>query len=142
MQYGIYTGVLVSGGLRPAAAVIPAGTPVRNGCVFLGWAKTRDAAEPEYQPGDEYSYTESSLMDGGDLKTFTLYAVWREDSVIGDITGDGTVDVRDLIRLLKYVNGEAVTLRGSGDVTGDGAIDLADVLRLMKYLVGAIPSLP
>lgn len=45
---------------------LPDYKPVRGGHIFLGWARTRDAAEPLWQPGGSYSGSE----------TETLYAVW------------------------------------------------------------------
>ncbi len=54
----------------------------------------------------------------------------------GDMTGDGQVDVIDLLRLLKYVNGQSIRLIASGDVTGDGIINTADLLRLLKFING------
>ena len=41
--------------------------PERSGYVFIGWAASADADEPEYQPGDSYS-------QNADI---TLYAVWE-----------------------------------------------------------------
>ena len=57
--------------------------------------------------------------------------------VPGDVTGDGKVGTVDVLRLLKYVNGQDVSIvEGSGDVTGDGKVGTADVLRLLKFVNG------
>lgn len=44
--------------------------PVRDNHIFMGWARTPDASEDEYQPGDDYTCT-------GNV---TLYAVWSRDA--------------------------------------------------------------
>ena len=76
---------------------------------------------------------------GGDIKeTFTLQVTITEGTnTPGDVTGDGVVDGRDALRLMKYLAGQDVTINASAaDVTGDGAVDGRDVLRLMKTLAG------
>ena len=68
-------------------------------------------------------------------------AVTVDGRLLGDVTGDGTIDGRDLIRLRKYLanldeaTGESTVAVSSGaDVTGDGAVDGRDLIRLRKYL--------
>ena len=46
-------------------------TPTRDGYDFLGWAKSKDATDSEYNIGQAYNFSES----------VTLYAVWKTDSV-------------------------------------------------------------
>lgn len=55
------------------------------------------------------------------------------DVLYGDINGDGTVDVKDLTRLMKYFAGENVTVTES-DLTGDGKSNAKDLARLMKII--------
>lgn len=55
----------------------------------------------------------------------------------GDVTGDGKVNLTDLVRLRKYLAGMDVIIEAdAGDVTGDGTVGLADLVRLRKYLAG------
>lgn len=55
----------------------------------------------------------------------------------GDVTGDGSVDGRDLLRLAKYLGGYDVTIVAeNATVNGDSAVDGRDLLRLAKYLGG------
>ena len=54
----------------------------------------------------------------------------------GDMTGDGKVNIFDVVRLLKHVTGESVKLEADPDVTGDGKDNIFDVVRLLKYVTG------
>lgn len=64
------------------------------------------------------------------------------DESPGDINTDGVVDGRDVLRLMKYLAGEADPETGelieinynNADVDGSGSIDEKDLLRLVKFL--------
>lgn len=68
-----------------------------------------------------------------DNKTYTVVK-------IGDISGDGEIDSRDSLRILKYSVG-AYEIKNSfikaADINGDGKIDSRDSLRILKYSVGS-----
>ena len=56
---------------------------------------------------------------------------------LGDVTGDGIVDLADVIRLAEYVEAEGVgvvIMPFSGDTTDDGTVDQNDVTRLAAYV--------
>ena len=54
----------------------------------------------------------------------------------GDVTGDGTVDIADLIRLQKYLYGGIITVdTDASDMNGDDVVDLIDYIQLQKALV-------
>ena len=48
--------------------IIPSGTPVRAGYIFLGWATDSSATTPQYQPNDTLTVGSEDI---------TLYAVWE-----------------------------------------------------------------
>ena len=57
--------------------------------------------------------------------------------VPGDINGDGTVNNKDLTRLLKYLAGEDVeVVKDASDTNNDGAVNNKDLTRLLKYIAG------
>ena len=72
--------------------------PTREGHAFLGWAAAPGAAEPEYQPGDEYE-TEADLQ---------LYAVWLEGA---ETPADISLD-HDYLLLIADREGAAVKILG------------------------------
>ena len=54
----------------------------------------------------------------------------------GDLTGDGSVDLLDFIRLKKVLAGiETVQKRFNADIDGDGGIDVTDLAAFRKKLI-------
>ena len=62
-----------------------------------------------------------------------VYAANTDDPV-GDVNGDGTVNIEDVTALLQYLAEPATTVIQSGDVNGDGVISIKDVSRLLILL--------
>ena len=57
------------------------------------------------------------------------------DYLPGDINGDGSVNTKDLTRLLRYINHEDVECTEKAlDVNGDGRVNSKDLTRLLKYI--------
>jgi hypothetical protein len=61
-----------------------------------------------------------------------------QSRVPGDGTGDGEVDIRDVVLLRRYLAGASVSINlSNADVTGDGEVDIRDLVLLRRYLAGA-----
>ena len=63
----------------------------------------------------------------------------------GDITGDGSVDILDVIQLNKFLLGSASlddAAKANADVDGNNSIDATDSLNILKCVVEIIDSLP
>jgi len=59
---------------------------------------------------------------------------WTRD-IPGDLTGDGSVAVDDLIMLIDYLYSTgAITNPGNGDVNGDCRLNLIDVVTIINYI--------
>jgi hypothetical protein len=60
----------------------------------------------------------------------------------GDVTGDGSVDVADVVYLINYLfkSGPAPHPLLTGDSNGDGNVDVADVIYLINYLYKGGPQ--
>ena len=56
----------------------------------------------------------------------------------GDINGDGTVDIRDLIRLKKILSGQEEDSGAPSDIDGNGTVDAVDLTELKKLLMNAV----
>ena len=69
-----------------------------------------------------------------DQKSILIFS-FSPNRLHGDVTGDGNVNLSDVVRLLKFVSDWDVTVvEANCDVTGDGKITLSDVVRLLKYV--------
>lgn len=80
---------------------------------------------------------EGSITVTGSI-TFTVKAAATGDKLLGDVTGDGKIDGRDQVRLMKYlVDDEGVVeiIAVNSDMNEDGKINGIDTIRLMKLLV-------
>ncbi len=64
-------------------------------------------------------------------------ALPKNEHIGGDTDGDGRVDLRDVISLLRYLGGDPnFVARDAIDVNGDGKVDVADALYLLQFTVG------
>ena len=116
--------------LKGTALTLSTTKPTYSGYTFKGWALSKTATTVAYAPGASYTADES----------VTLYAVWEQngaDHIPGDVNGDGKVNTKDFITLMKYLAGEDIyCVPGSTDINGDGKVNTKDFITLMKYLAG------
>ncbi len=56
-----------------------------------------------------------------------------EEYSLGDVSGDGAVNTKDIVRLMKFLAGEDVEVTQT-DINADGAVNVKDVVRLMKII--------
>ena len=100
------------------------------------------------EEGNTLIVTPNSTIDNiansasGTLKTGETVKVGNKTytvAMLGDINGDGTIDSRDSLRILKHQVGQ-YDLNEEGklaaDINGDGTVDSRDSLRILKYQVG------
>lgn len=65
------------------------------------------------------------------------------DLVYGDATGDKWLDLRDYVRLKKYVNHKRLDISTeSTDLNGDSSVDISDCNALGDYLIGRESMVP
>ena len=65
-----------------------------------------------------------------------IHTVVQPDIVSGDVNGDGSIDIRDLIAMKKLAadNGYSET----ADLNGDGNLNADDIAQMKKYLLKVI----
>ena len=101
-----------------------------------GWSLDIDASGNVYVAG-----TVSGFEEGTDEDFLIMKYV---QFLRGDATGDGSIDVADVMRLINYVfiGGSPPQPPQAGDVNCDGQIDTADVIFLINYLFlgGSLPD--
>ncbi len=89
-----------------------------------------------------------SSKTSGTMKTGDVVKIYRTDGtefasytvvIWGDVNGDGSISLADLLKVKRLVVG-AAGLNGwyytAGDINGDGSVGLADLLRLKQHIVG------
>ena len=60
-----------------------------------------------------------------------------EECIMGDVNGDDSVDVLDIVQIVGYVvNGEADFDLGCADNNGDGAVNVLDIVALVNTILG------
>ena len=77
-----------------------------------------------------------------EMTTQTEPTVTKQGILLGDATGDGNVNMKDVLVLRKFLAGMDVVYNAqNSDVTGDGTVNMKDVLMLRKYLAGIMETL-
>ena len=61
----------------------------------------------------------------------------------GDANSDGSVDIKDILILRKFISGADVDIdMNLSDVDGDGAVGFRDILYIRRYIAGVISEFP
>ena len=84
---------------------VSSGVPTRDGYTFLGWADTADATEPTYHGGSTIGVTGSK----------TIYAVWKQKSVIDEHVTLTPADVIKTYDGTTYTAGTATAVDDAGN---------------------------
>ena len=64
----------------------------------------------------------------------------RSSVIIGDVNGDGEVNVGDAVCIVNYVMGKpnATFVLSAADVNNDGVVDFADAMYIVNFVLGKI----
>ena len=82
------------------------------------------------------AYMDTSLINGN-LRIDNLTAVPAAALEMGDVTGDGNTDARDLVRFKKYKAGMEVEFFAEvADINADGEVTIEDLAALRSILLG------
>lgn len=89
-------------------------------------------------------FIETHFDSNGILSGYTVDILGKNINVeaqarsIGDINGDGSIDIRDLVRLKKILASLTEDGAEASDLNADGDIGTADLVILRRYLLGTI----
>ena len=81
------------------------------------------------EPND-YAYNDEKTRE----YTWTIEAAPEPQFEVGDVNGDGSLDVADCVAVLNAMAGKSVL--GNPDVNGDGSTDVADAVAVLKLMAG------
>ena len=86
-----------------------------------------DSYNSNYWEADKSDWLHTS----GDDVYFSVTSnnIW----IIGDVNGDGSIDTRDIVRLMKKISEQDVFVTDA-DINRDGKVDAKDIVRLMKII--------
>ena len=102
---------------------------ISNNYRFIGWNTLSDGSGTNYNSNDTITLTSN----------IKLYAIWKSNSLYGDINLDGKVDIVDSDLLDKYIKENNLLdgiLLSNSDVNLDGKIDVVDVDIIKQASLG------
>ena len=131
---------------------------------YIGWASTGTyqlfddgewhriaSSEEHYKPGNYCAYILKAegmpLFDTWDGPTMVIHGVEEElgtPALLGDVNGDGTVDVADIAAIIDVMAGVSFNPNANpeadnnhkADVNGDGSVDVADIAMVIDIMAG------
>lgn len=127
---------------------MPNGDQIKSGIKFLD-------IRSKYKDDPEFARVEAAYKAGVD-PVFKYHRFWGESDValalgtasilndkgeihfdaLGDVNGDGKVNIKDYIKLQKYLLDNTVEIKKeNADMDGDGAVTVTDALLLKKALM-------
>jgi len=103
----------------------------QEGYAFLGY-EAKDSHQNAVTfttAGDNYTLT----MPDSDV---TITVTWKLAVVKGDVNGDGTVDISDVVALVNIILNGSSDYQAEADVNNDEGIDISDVVALVNIILG------
>ena len=87
-------------------------------------------------------YTDNSESDWSNVEMVTLNANPDTDWLLGDVDGNGEVNVTDVNILVNIILGKdnAASYDGRADVDGNGNVDITDVNEVVNIILGKTPN--
>lgn len=93
--------------------------------------------EPDSEPDTDLVFDDSQSDIDFDFGDNYIIDDIVEEMTLGDINSDDTTDIKDVIRLQKYLNDNSVAVGADMvDVNLDKEVNIKDVIRLQKMLNG------
>ena len=72
-------------------------------------------------------------MTIGSCRAF--FQIGYSASLVGDVNGDGNVDISDVVALVNIILSDGTDGKSSADVNGDGSVDISDVVALVNIIL-------
>lgn len=94
-----------------------------------------DDAAPGVYTLEPYKKSGSVTVKG--IFTFKVEEKQTSDRVPGDVNGDGKINSRDALSIIKYASGQDLNINlNNADVNADGKVNSRDALVIIKYASG------
>ena len=118
--------------------------PMENGKIFLNPKQTISVRESSLA-SFAFDWANNLYVASGGTETFSRYTIPGMNKVVvtpgngigtagivGDLNGDGKVDIADAVTVLNLM--AAGSTDASGDLNGDGKIDIADFVTVLNIM--------
>ena len=92
---------------------------------------------------DDISSCENGVCYAIKDRKLVIFTLNNSQAAVGDASGDGVVNMKDVLAVRKFVAGIAVGgfNETAADVNKDGAVNMKDVLLVRKFIAGIIKEL-
>ena len=95
-----------------------------------------DTIEVKDANGNEVELDEDDMSFTMPDSDVTITVTWKLAGVKGDVNGDGTVDISDVVALVNIILNGSSDYQAEADVNNDGGIDISDVVALVNIILG------
>ena len=113
----------------------PDGTPCEESDLTMGTMETDPAQPSESDPTPSESQQNPSESTPSESQVDPTAS--QPTGLAGDANGDGSVNMKDVLAIRKYVAGIAGELDlAASDMNGDGSVNMKDVLAVRKVIAG------
>ena len=125
---------LADGSVRIAEEVTDPSTTEATGTEATGTEATATETTATEATATETTATETTATETTATETSATLS-----SIIGNVNGDGDINMKDVLVLRKFVASITVEIDlVAADVNGDGAVNMKDVLMMRKFVAGII----
>lgn len=84
-----------------------------------------------------YKVNVTSIIDGSESEKSADISPATGNTVLGDLSGDGKVNIIDAMRIFHYVSGRNKNAEViKGDINGDGKINIIDAMKIIHFVSG------
>ncbi|SEL20542.1 dockerin type I repeat-containing protein [Ruminococcus albus] len=86
--------------------------------------------------GKQTTYTATAVYGG---KTYTNTKIVDNTYILGDVNGDGKINITDLTKVAAHVKGKKMLNADQirrADINGDGSVNITDLTKLAAYVKG------
>tara|TARA_Y100000814_G_scaffold172264_1_gene125939 strand:- start:60 stop:551 length:492 start_codon:yes stop_codon:yes gene_type:complete len=102
--------------------------PVESGTHTFKWSYVKDSGGGSTDMDEDCTWVDYIMFPPASLND--------DGSVLGDITGDGEVNVQDIVMMINMVIGNS-EISELADINFDGTVDVLDIILVVNIILGS-----